>query len=139
MAAGWTPCSTSAAPATIALAAVLAFPLLVLGLSGFETGVSMMPLVHAEATTTRRGCATGSRNTRKLLTVAAVIMSGYLVTTSFITAIFVPPEAVQPGGQANGRALAYLAHELLGDAFGTVYDISSILILWFAGPPRWPG
>ncbi|MGR6320411.1 amino acid transporter [Micromonospora soli] len=137
---GWTSRLTSLGGAGDVLrTSVLAFPLLVLGLSGFETGVSMMPLVKGAGRDTEERLQARIHNTRKLLTTAALIMSVYLITTTFVTTLLIPAREFQPGGAANGRALAWLAHEHLGEAFGTVYDISSIFILWFAGASAMAG
>ena len=109
------------------------FPKLALGLSGFETGVAVMPLIEGANVNDR------VRNTRKLLVTAAIIMSVFLIATSLITTLLIEPDKFKDGGEANGRALAYLAHKHLGNAFGTVYDFSTILILAFAGASAMAG
>jgi hypothetical protein len=119
--------------------ALLVFPKLALGLSGFETGVTLMPLVKGDASDTHEAPAGRIRNTRKLLVVAALVMSVALIGSSFVTTLLIPAEAFAEGGKASGRALSYLAHGFFGDAFGTVYDLSTILILWFAGASAMAG
>ena len=113
--------------------ATLLFPKLALGLSGFETGVAVMPLVKGYDSDTHERPEGRIKNARLLLITAAVIMSVFLVISSIVTTLLIPATYFQEGGQANGRALAYLAHTNIGPVFGTVYDVSTILILWFAG------
>ncbi|MFF5188478.1 amino acid transporter [Streptomyces sp. NPDC000345] len=118
---------------------LLVFPKLALGLSGFETGVAVMPHVQGDPDDTEERPTGRIRGTKKLLTAAALIMSVFLIATSFITTWLIPEKEFESGGQANGRALAYLAHEYLGNAFGTFYDVSTIAILWFAGASAMAG
>ncbi|MFD9395331.1 APC family permease [Streptomyces sp. NPDC060000] len=118
---------------------LLVFPKLALGLSGFETGVAVMPHVQGDPADTAENPAGRIRDTKKLLTTAALIMSVFLIATSFITTVLIPEKEFEPGGRANGRALAYLSHEYLGNVFGTVYDVSTIAILWFAGASAMAG
>jgi hypothetical protein len=126
-------------PLTMIGSALLLFPALALGLSGFETGVVVMPLVQGNPDD-KPGSPKGRiHNTRKMLTAAALMMSVFLLLSSFITITLIPAEAFEVGGEANGRALAYLAHDILGGAFGSIYDISTVFILWFAGASAMAG
>ncbi|MGC4043637.1 MAG: hypothetical protein QM758_07505 [Armatimonas sp.] len=200
-------------PMHMALAAVLVFPQLALGLSGFETGVVVMPLITGDPGDDHEKPRGRIRNAGKLLATAAVMMSVLLVGSSIVTTALikrgdylprmsgetivttkeltdgaevrlhpetgrdhridivlpanskegsvriaakineqseetVPVEvtvtaidggaryrisAIKKPGEANGRALAYMAHTYLGTGFGTLYDIVTVLILWFAG------
>jgi hypothetical protein len=119
--------------------ALLLFPKLALGLSGFETGVAVMPLVKGDPKDTPEQPRGRIRNTKKLLGVAALIMSVLLIGSSLATTLLIPPAEFKIGGEASGRALAYLAHNYLGEVFGTIYDLSTISILWFAGASAMAG
>ncbi|MBX9685201.1 MAG: hypothetical protein K2X27_00790 [Candidatus Obscuribacterales bacterium] len=111
----------------------LVFPQLALGLSGFETGVAVMPLIKTPEHGNEIEIKQRIKNTRKLLITVALIMSLFLIVGSTVCALLIPPELFKEGQAANGRALAYLTHLYKGEAFGTLYDLSTILILWFAG------
>jgi hypothetical protein len=126
-------------PGRAVLAASLLFPRLALGLSGFETGVAVMPLVAGDAGEARTEIEGRIRNTKKLLVTAALIMSVMLIGSSVVALLLIPAAEFQEGGAANGRALAYLAHEHFGETFGTIYDLSTISILWFAGASAMAG
>jgi len=131
--------------------ALLVFPKLALGLSGFETGVLHIHLVKGTDADPSDEAARIA-NTQKLLLVAALIMSFFLIGSSLVTGTntLIPAEELRlepVKGKAMDRALAYLAHgesphpicPLFGRVFGTVYDVSTILILWFAGASAMAG
>jgi hypothetical protein len=136
----WTALTTQhSSPLVMVGIALLVFPRLALGLSGFETGVAVMPQIQGDPDDTEERPLGRIRGAKRLLTTAAVIMSCFLITSSITTTLLIPAEEFRPGGQANGRALAFLAHEYLGNGFGTVYDVSTIAILWFAGASAMAG
>lgn len=151
-------------PSLIVLVCLLYFPRLALGLSGFETGLMVMPLIKGDPEDTEENPRGRIRNTRKLLITAAVIMSIFLLTSTVVVSTLIPPKALvqiedqdppQPhvakkkqAGAAANRALAFIAHGegnsrdingMFGDVFGTVYDLSTIVILWFAGASAMAG
>lgn len=144
----------------VIVVSLILFPKLALGLSGFETGVAVMPLVKGDDGDDPNKPLGRIRNARKLLLTAAVIMSFFLLASSICTAMLIPHQdlappvrdaetgkVIVPAGKAFERSLAYLAHQqgpdelnpLFGEVFGTIYDISTVLILWFAGASAMSG
>ena len=131
--------------------ACIVFPKLALGMSGFETGVLQIHLMEGTKDDPTNAAARIA-NTRKLLVSAALIMSVFLIASSLVTGTdtLIPADELRlepVKGKAMDRALAYIAHgesphpicPLFGRVFGTVYDISTILILWFAGASAMAG
>ncbi len=136
----WTVLTTQHGdPLFVIAIALLVFPKLALGLSGFETGVAVMPQIRGDETDTEERPEGRIRGAKRLLTTAALIMSGFLITSSITTVALIPAAKFEEGGEANGRALAYLAHQYLGDGFGTAYDLVTIAILWFVGASAMAG
>jgi hypothetical protein len=131
--------------------ACIVFPKLALGMSGFETGVLQIHLMEGTKDDPDDAAARIA-NTRKLLFTAAMIMSVFLIGSSLVTGTdtLIPADELRlepVKGKAMDRALAYLAHgesphpicPLFGRVFGTAYDVSTILILWFAGASAMAG
>ena len=100
----WTNAMTAAhsMPWGVIGAALLVFPALALGLSGFETGVVVMPLVKGDPDDDPQQPAGRIRNARKLLTTAALVMSVLLISSSMVTTLLIPAwrssQAVRPTG-----------------------------------------
>lgn len=151
-AAVWSSPNVGGSALWLVVASLWFFPKLALGLSGFETGVVVMPLVKGDTSNEpvvdihktvpepeAEDLQGRIRNGKKLLAGAAIIMSFMLIGSSIITTMLIPAAEFQPGGDANGRAVSYLAHAMLGGIFGTIYDISTIMILWFAGASAMAG
>jgi hypothetical protein len=138
------------------------FPWLVLGLSGFELSMASAPLVRGRDDDPPQKPVGRIRNTRKLMVLAALIMSVFVIGSVLVTTILVPERELRPvpnsqyaglkareiaPREASERALAYLAHggvisgldrtanlgSLFGPWFGLAYDLSTILILCLAG------
>jgi hypothetical protein len=131
--------ATQSNPVMMVLMAAWLFPKLALGLSGFETGVAVMPLVRGDGVTAQEVLLSRIKNTRRLLATAAFTMSVLLIGSSLVTTMMIPAAELAAGGLADGRALAYLAHRDLGDTFGTLYDLATIGTLWFAGASAMAG
>ena len=119
----------------------LLFPKLALGLSGFETGVAVMPQIKGDPSDTEEAPLGRIKRTQWLLLTSALIMSVMLIGSSIVVTTLIPLEALAHGGPAYERALAYLAHAegglklwpFFGEVFGTMYDMSTVAILCFAG------
>jgi hypothetical protein len=129
----------------VAVLCVVLFPLLTLGLSGFELSLILMPGVKGDDSDGPEHPRGRVRNTRKMLVVATVIMSVYLLGSVLVCTLLIPSEELLLDGRASNRALAYLAHggrlatgdrslgPWFGSMFGTVYDVVTVLLLSLAG------
>ena len=126
---------------------VVLFPKMALGMSGYELALTTMPLVKGDKADTAANPRGRIRNTRIMLAMIAIVMSVYLLSSTLVTTILIPEIAFKTDGQAENRALAYLAHggklvdgttsqmlnPIFGEQFGAAYDVVTITVLTLAG------
>jgi hypothetical protein len=132
----------------VVLLALLSFPQMALGVSGFELSMTSAPLVSGRPDDDPAHPRGRIRNTRKLLVAAALVMGVFILGSVFSVTLLVPPDQLRgEGALAAHRALAYIAHghelstrahadsvnPLFGEWFGSLYDLSTVLILCLAG------
>jgi hypothetical protein len=129
------------------LAAVLLFPHVALGLSGYELTLAAMPLVRGKPDDDLIRPRGRINRTRWMLVVSALLMSILLLASTFVTTILIPGDALKTDGRAANRALAYFAHggplvdgvdahsicRTIGPTFGAIYDASTVVVLTLAG------
>jgi hypothetical protein len=132
---------------TLGLLCLFFFPQLALGLSGLEMSLILMPQVRGDPGDDPLRPRGRIRNVRKVLVLGVLIMTVYLLSSVLVTTTLIPAGAFAGGGQASNRALAYLAHggvlangepatvlcPIFGIQFGSLYDISTVLVLTLAG------
>lgn len=129
------------------LLALKAFPPMAIGLSGFELTMASAPSVTGGAADTEARPSGRIWRTRLLMVVAAGIMCLFVLGANFVVALLVPQGALHGPEGIEHRALSYLAHgnrlsdeafginvnPIFGPMFGTIYDVSTVLILILAG------
>ena len=126
-------------PLMMGAMALILFPKLALGLSGFETGVAVMPLVRGDATDTEEAPLGRIRNTKKLLRTAALIMSVMLLGSSFVTAVLIPAEAFQPGSRPTAARSRTSRTSISAPVSARSTTSARSAILWFAGASAMAG
>jgi hypothetical protein len=131
----------------LAVMVLVTFPQMALGLSGFELSMTSAPLVRGSPNDDPVRPRARIRNTRFMLAAAAFLMSGFILTSVLVVSLLVPEKELLGEGEASHRALAYLAHggslaggapgtavnPVFGPWFGSLYDLSTVLILFLAG------
>src|SRR6476660_3727049 len=103
--ADWTAALTAqhGDPVVMIALALLVFPRLALGLSGFETGVAVMPHIRGTPDETEQHPVGRIPGGRRLVAHAAGIKGRLPGGSNVGPTVLIPAAAFEPGGPANGR------------------------------------
>jgi hypothetical protein len=125
------------------------FPPMAIGLSGFEMAMASAPSVAGGERDTPERPTGRIWRTRLVMVTAVLIMAMLVLGSTTVAPLLIDPEQLKnpTTGTYEHRALSYLAHgglmvdnaratdlsPMFGQTFGTLYDLSTIVILCLAG------